>query len=93
MSWSTCKMRINDRCEIQMWEREIEARKGTYREPKLPSMGTIVDGGTADKTGGSTDEKDNIDYSIIWKCVWNIQVEKTASVTEILENNKIELDI
>lgn len=76
-----------------MWEREIEARKGTYREPKLPSMGTIVDGGTAGETGGSTDEKDNIDDSIIWKCVWNIWVEKTASVAKILENNKIAFDI
>lgn len=76
-----------------MWERETEARKGTYREPKLPSMGTIVDGGTADETGGPTDEKDNIDDSIIWKRVWNIWVEKTASVAKILENNKIAFDI
>lgn len=52
-----------------MWESEIEARKGTYREPKLPSMGAIVDGGIADETGGPTDEEDNIDDNIIWKCV------------------------
>lgn len=56
-------------------------------------MGTIVDGGTAGETGGPTDEKDNIDDSIIWKRVWNIWVEKTASVAKILENNKIRYSI
>jgi len=55
-----------------MWESEIEARKGTYCEPKLPSMGAIADGGIADETGDPTDEEDNIDDNIIWKCVWNI---------------------
>lgn len=76
-----------------MWESEIEARKGTYREPKLPSMGAIADGGIADETGDPTDEEDNIDDDTTWKCVWNIQAEETASVTKILENNKIALDI
>ena len=37
-----------------MWESEIEARKGTYCEPKLPSMGAIADGGIADETGDPT---------------------------------------
>ena len=76
-----------------MWESEIEARKGIYHEPKLPSMGAIVDDGIADETGGPTDEEDDTNDSIIRKCVWNIQVEKTASVTKILENSKIALDI
>lgn len=55
-----------------MWESEIEARKGTYHELKLPSMGAIVDGGIADETGGPADEEDDTDDSIIRKCVWNI---------------------
>lgn len=55
-----------------MWESEIEARKGIYHEPKLPSMGAIVDDGIADETGGPTDEEDDTNDSIIRKCVWNI---------------------